>query len=80
MDTVYNVYLRSINDVKKFASISNQYDGEVLVSTGMYTVSGKSLLGLFSLDLSKPLTVVFSGSSPEDIIGEIISEIGMQRG
>lgn len=49
------ISLKSIEDVKKFVQTIAQQDGEFEVISGKYTVDAKSILGLFSVDLSKPV-------------------------
>lgn len=45
--------------VKDFVSLAQSYAGEISVSSqdSKYRVNGKSILGLFSLDLSQPVLV-----------------------
>ena len=43
--------------VKDFVAITQECDFEILLKSGKYVVDAKSILGIFSLDLSKPLTV-----------------------
>lgn len=52
-----NIMLNSINDVKEFVNLVNQYDFDVDLSSGRYVVDAKSIMGIFSLDLSKPIKV-----------------------
>lgn len=52
-----NITLKTINDVKDFVNIVNKYDFDVDLSTGRYVVDAKSIMGIFSLDLSKPIKV-----------------------
>lgn len=47
--------LNSIEKVKNFTQIAMKQESEIFVSSGKFVVDGKSILGLFSLDLSKPL-------------------------
>ena len=49
--------LKSINDVKDFVNIVNRYDFDVDLTSGRYIVDAKSIMGIFSLDLSKPIKV-----------------------
>jgi phosphotransferase system HPr-like phosphotransfer protein len=49
--------LKSINDVKDFVNISNKYDFDVDMTSGRYVVDAKSIMGIFSLDLSKSIKV-----------------------
>jgi len=53
----FNILLRSINDVKDFVNIVNKYDFDVDLTSGRYVVDAKSIMGIFSLDLSKPIRV-----------------------
>ena len=43
--------------VKEFVAITQACEFEILLKSGKYVVDAKSILGIFSLDLSKPLTV-----------------------
>ena len=51
-----NVYkLATINDVKNFVSEVSMCDYDVDLLSGRYAVDAKSIMGIFSLDLSKPI-------------------------
>lgn len=48
-----------LDDVKKVSNFVNEtfkFKGDIIVKHDKYIVNGRSLLGLMSLDLSKPLT------------------------
>ena len=49
----------TLQKVKDFASITQYFTEEVTVTRGKYVVDGKSLLGLYSLNLSLPITVIY---------------------
>ena len=51
--------INTLQKVKDFASITQQFTEEVTVTRGKYVVDGKSLLGLYSLNLSLPITVIY---------------------
>ena len=53
----FNIVLKSINDVKEFVNNVNKYDFDVDLTSGRYVVDAKSIMGIFSLDLSKPIKV-----------------------
>ncbi|MBQ2897045.1 MAG: HPr family phosphocarrier protein [Clostridia bacterium] len=53
----FNIMLHSINDVKTFVNAVNKYDFDVDLTSGRYVVDAKSIMGIFSLDLSKPIKV-----------------------
>ncbi len=48
--------------VKKFVNIAQDLSVAVTLYSGKYVVDGKSILGIFSLDLSKPVTVEIDGN------------------
>lgn len=56
MKTV-NVMLGTINDVKEFVNLVTRFDFDVDLVSGRYAVDAKSIMGIFSLDLSKPIRV-----------------------
>ena len=57
----FQVSLASIQEVRQFVSIASRSPCEVDVCSGRYVVDGKSIMGLFSLDLSHPVTVRLHG-------------------
>ena len=53
--TKTTVNLQAINDVKEFVNIVMKYDFDIDLVSGRYHVDAKSIMGIFSLDLSKPI-------------------------
>ena len=53
----FNLLLSSINDVKDFVNVVSKYDFDVDLTSGRYVVDAKSIMGIFSLDLSQPIKV-----------------------
>lgn len=51
------IILNSIDAVKNFVNIVTVYDFDVDLISGRYVVDAKSIMGIFSLDLSKPIKV-----------------------
>ncbi len=51
------VLLPGGDKVNEFVKITSQYPFSIFLCGGRYRINGKSLIGIFSLDLSKPLTV-----------------------
>ena len=49
------IMLATINDVKNFVSEVSLCDYDVDLLSGRYAVDAKSIMGIFSLDLSKPI-------------------------
>jgi phosphotransferase system HPr (HPr) family protein len=67
-----DILLSSIEAVKKFVTLANRYDFPINLRTDKYTIDAKSIMGVFSLDLSKPVTVELEGSPAEDFIEELV--------
>ena len=59
------VSLSSISDVKKFVDAATRCACEVDVLSGRYVINAKSIMGLFSLDLSQPVQVKVHGSDAD---------------
>lgn len=55
--TSFAVQLTSVADIKEFVDAANRLDCDVDVICGRYLVDGKSIMGLFSIDLSQPVEV-----------------------
>ena len=55
--TEARVQLNSIDRVKAFAKRIVSYPCDCDLLSGNYVIDAKSLMGIFSLDLSKPLTL-----------------------
>ena len=53
--TSVNICLNSIEKVKQFVNLISKYDGDFDLTSGRYVIDAKSIMGIFSLDLSKPL-------------------------
>lgn len=51
----FRLDLSKYGDVKKFIKIASEYPDEIILKSGKYIVDAKSILGVFSLDLSKPV-------------------------
>lgn len=54
---LYRISINSIDKVKRFSCICNNYDFPIYIFSGRYVVDGKSIMGLFSLDLTQILTM-----------------------
>lgn len=67
----FQILLSSINDVKNFVNTVSKYDYEIDLTSGRYVVDAKSIMGIFSLDLSKPIKVEIHNDNCEDLISEL---------
>ena len=69
--STFNVMLGSINDVKNFVNIVSKYDTDVDLSSGRYVVDAKSIMGIFSLDLSKPIKIEIHSDDCDALVQEL---------
>ncbi|MBR2846849.1 MAG: HPr family phosphocarrier protein [Clostridia bacterium] len=65
------IMLTSINDVKTFVNIVNNYEFDVDLVSGRYVVDAKSIMGIFSLDLSKPIVVEVRDDNCDKFMDEL---------
>ena len=61
-----NVFLNTIDKVKGFVNIISTHDGDFDLSSDRYIVDAKSIMGIFSLDLSKQLRLDIHDSADAD--------------
>lgn len=61
------ISLTEVNQVKRFVNLIGQAPFDVDVVSGRYTVNAKSMLGIYSLDLSKPIQVVIHSDDCEEL-------------
>ena len=70
MKTV-KVRLSSIEAVRDFVEAVRKYDFEIDLSSGRYVVDAKSIMGIFSLDLMKPITMTVHNDNCDDILDSL---------
>ena len=51
----FSVRIETIEDVKSFVSTVMRFDFDIDLVSGRYAVDAKSIMGIFSLDLSNPI-------------------------
>lgn len=59
---VMSIRLTEINQVREFVELTSRCEFDVDLVSDRYTVDAKSLLGIYSLNLSNPLQVVIYGT------------------
>lgn len=65
------VMLGTINDVKNFVTVVTQCDYDVDLISGRYAVDAKSIMGIFSLDLSKPIDLEAHTDNASEFFAQI---------
>jgi phosphocarrier protein HPr len=65
------ISLKTAENVKEFVSIINKYNYDVDLRSGRFIVDAKSILGIFSLDLSKPVIAEIHSNNCDDLLNEL---------
>ena len=64
MKTVCQIMLQTVNEVKDFVNTVNQ-------CAYRYVIDAKSLMGIFSLDLTKPIDLATDPENADDLLSKI---------
>ncbi|WP_308754163.1 HPr family phosphocarrier protein [uncultured Anaerotruncus sp.] len=59
----FTIRLKEINDVKEFVNTVSRFEEDVDLVSGRYTIDAKSIMGIFSIDLAKPIEVIVHGDN-----------------
>ena len=62
----YKIKLDTIEKVKKFVGIVDTFENDIDLIEKRYIVNAKSVMGIFSLDLTNPLEVIIRNASMND--------------
>lgn len=65
------ISLEATQRVKEFVAITQAAECEIQVKCGKYVVDGKSILGIFSLDLTEPLTVEIFSDNCDELLAKL---------
>lgn len=72
MKTV-KISLNSIDKVKSFVNALTKFDADFDLISGRYVIDAKSIMGIFSLDLSKPIDLNIHAEDNIDDILKILA-------
>ena len=65
------IRLSLVENVNKFVNIVSRYPFEMDLRAGRHVVDAKSILGIFSLDLSRPITLEIYTDDCKQLMEEI---------
>ena len=65
------IQFSAINDVKEFVNTVMSFNYDIDLVSGRYAIDAKSIMGIFSLDLSKPIKLQAHTDDPEALIKAI---------
>ena len=66
-----DIILSNIQDVRDFVNLVVLVDFDVDLSQGRYLIDAKSIMGIFSLDLLSPITVIAHTEYPDDFFEKL---------
>ncbi len=69
--TVVKIRLVTIADLYNFVAIAGKFDFDIELKSGRYTVDGKSIMGMFCLDLREELELTAHTDSTDPFFAEI---------
>ncbi len=69
---VIQISLNSIGKVKSFVNAITVFDFDFDLVSGRYVIDAKSIMGIFSLDLSKPIDLAIHTEENLDEIMEVL--------
>ncbi|MFA9463019.1 MAG: HPr family phosphocarrier protein [Velocimicrobium sp.] len=72
MKTV-KISLNSIDKVKSFVNDVTKFDTDFDLVSGRYVIDAKSIMGIFSLDLSKPIDLSIHSEDKSEEILELLA-------
>lgn len=64
---ILDILLNTVEKTKKFTDITNRFNCNVDVTQGRYTVDGKSIMGVLSLNLVEPVSIKIESCNEEEI-------------
>ena len=65
------IRLSTIADVRDFVNIVAKNDIDIDLQSGRYIVDGKSIMGIFSLDLLSPITLTAQSDDTAELFAEL---------
>ena len=66
-----NISLTLAESVKDFVNIVSKYNYNIDLRSGRFVIDAKSLLGIFSLDLSKPLVLEIHAENCDELVADL---------
>lgn len=71
--TQVEISLNSIDKVKSFVNAVTRYDYDFDLVSGRYVIDAKSIMGIFSLDLSRSITLNIHADEDIDELMEVLA-------
>lgn len=65
------IRLNGVDDIRAFVNAVAMYEYDIDLRGGRYVVDAKSIMGIFSLDLSSPIEMVVYGDKEDELIARV---------
>lgn len=66
-----NIKLSLAENVKEFVNVVSNYPFDIDLRAGRHVVDAKSILGIFSLDLSKPISLEIYSENCDELLEKV---------
>ena len=67
MDTKLVLILNTLSKVKEFTNEANKFNSDIDIIRDRYVIDAKSVLGIYTIDLTKPVTVKINSDDKAEI-------------
>lgn len=67
MMNTFNISINTIDKVKRFVNLTNRCEADVDIISGRLLVDAKSIMSIFSMDLTRPMTLRVHESNIEKL-------------
>ena len=61
------ILINSIDKVKRFVSTANKFTTNMDIISGRYVIDAKSIMGIFSMDLNRPMQLAIHSKDEKEI-------------
>lgn len=65
------ILLSSISQTKDFVNIVSKYSYNMDLCSGRYIIDAKSIMGIFSLDISNPVDMIIHDDGAQDLLKDL---------
>lgn len=65
------IRLNGMDDIRTFVNMAATYEYDIDLQAGRCIVDGKSIMGIFSLDLSQPIEMKVYGNREDELIAKV---------
>lgn len=69
------IKLQDINQIKELVQAVATSPYDIDIASGRYVIDAKSILGIFSMDMEKPMELIIHGEDCEETLAQIKSFI-----